>query len=894
MTTLDDAFNSIFPTVQDTAVASQNETHVIKTSFLYLLEFLNTSRTGSAQNAAGISFQTFITSLIISMLYCMFQVSIFSLLRCKLKSIYQPNCYYVPDDEKVAPLDDGLFSWLTASFMSPLNDYLKMGLDAYFFLRYLRFLLILFVGLAALNLPVLIPVNYMSGYNKYSEADILSFTNGTVPIVQGLDSISMSNIAPKFSSRLTIHLTMAVISISWFHALVIIELRNYIKTKNEQLSNKTKEDIKSDSYKIRDSANTILLDNVPIELQDKRELDKIFGGICGAKIKHIWFVYRYKELKDLYKKHRSLLKNVEQIETAIIYKKFFELGNASVVDTAKHRKKNLLYSYQKLSNFKLRYWWFLPYWFDLKTFEERLKEDTDDYIQNFLSMQNNKRQLVLRDSSPLNDHKYNKVFIQFEQPLHPYILNQIQISGELNELDRPLIHVNYKDIIWKNLSIQSNFYTFVRVIGANALECIVILGWVIPVAFIGLISQLPYLTALVPPLKWLNLLPEYITDVICNILSVVLLLFLAELAPHVLRWLSVLKGKRTGAEVELDVQKWMFVFSFIHIFLVVTISSGFSVIIESLLNNPVSIPNILANNLPKCSNFFFSYLTIRGFSYFGNNLLQTYQLMMNLIWYPISDFTPRQKFERLSTLPCYKWGSIYSTFSVLGSIGIIYCIISPLILVFCCLSLCLVFISFKYTLKYQYSIKNHSENYGEFYPKAIFYLYSGVYFMEGCLIGMFVLSRNEHGEASCLYHAFLTFILLVITVAGQIQIQKMFGKLLTKNLPVTMNLPIIEKGNCEVDCERQLEAVVDPKEVIEEVGTKSDVRDGVLFNDTFYQKCFQHNRSVVWIPRDSFGISDKEVSVLKNLGIETSNAYCELTNNGEMIITNCPPDYTDD
>lgn len=862
--------------------------------FFHFFNFLNTPRSGSAQSSAGISVRTFISSVMISLIICAFQTSVFSLLRCKLKEIYQPNCYYVPNDERIARLNEGFFSWIPSTVMHPLNEYLSLGMDAYFFLRYLCFLLVLFLGLACLNIPVLVPVNYTSGYDHYKARDLIKYTNGTIPkMVTGLDRISMSNIAPLFSKRLSIHLTITVISIFWFHGLVISELLSYVRIKNQYLMSLTRQ---SPKLNARDHSSTILVDNVPGNLLDKRELARTFSKLSGKRVKNIWFSYNYGKLKDLYEKHLKYLDQIETLESKVILSQFFDAAPMTNIeyDEMRFNHNRRLFKIRRLSDIRIHFIYRVVPKFYLQNNKSKLESVVQDYLQNKSTMQEMRALLIARERSPLNDQKYNKVFIQFEDDFQPHLFNQIQISDKLNELDNTLIFIDPKDLIWNNLSVQSNAQVFFRVLIANFLSIVIILGWVVPVAFIGLISQLPYLTVLVPFLSWLNYLPDYITDVISNFLSVILLVCLSETVPYIFRWLSYVKCKKTGAEIELDVQNWMFVFLFIHIFMVVTISSGLTVIVENLLNNPVSIPNILATNLPKCSNFFFSYLLIRGLSYFGNNLLQNLQLLKSFLITPFKDISPRRKFNRLTSIPSYKWGSIYPTFAVLGSIGLIYCILSPLILVFCCIAFLLVLISFKYSLKYQFNLKNRSENYGQFYPRAIFHLYSGIYFMEICLIGIFVLSKDQNNMSNCFGHAFVTFVLLILTAAGQIQIQKMFAKLLCKNIPLTLYEPDLRAFQ-QNETEDRLEEVVinhyncgNPNFLV----NYSEGPNENLHNDTFHHACFQHSNNLIWIPHCEFAdISENEIKFLKNVGIQGTVRNAEINLNGDIKINSCPPDY---
>ncbi|KAH3677084.1 hypothetical protein WICMUC_001839 [Wickerhamomyces mucosus] len=829
---------------------------------LKILDFLNASRSETAQSTFGISIQTFLSSLIISLLYCIFQISIFSLLRTKIRHIYQPNSYFVRDSEKVIPLNNALFSWLPATILNPLEDYKKSGLDAYFFIRFLKFLLVLFLSLAFINIPVLVPLNYCSGYDSYTPADLRNFTNGTVPnFVSGLDRISMSNIAPKFTNRLGVHLTMLIISVLLFHGLVINELLKFIEIKNSYLATEVAKN--TEGY-----YNTILIDNVPIDLLDRERITSFINTIPSFTIKNIWFVYNYGELKFYFKKHLKLLDKIEKLETLLICKRYFDRGQKiDISDSTIYRNNKFYTSLRELFYFQVKYWHFVPY-ITYTSIEEQVAETTRNFIENRRLLQKSKDQFDAKNRSNLKDHKYNKVFVQFESALHSNILNQIQISHKLNQLDKTLIYVDPNDVKWDNLKIQSNVLIFLKVIYGNFLASTITLGWVVPVAFIGLVTQMPYLAASYPALSWMCLFPDYITDVISNVLSVFLLMGLFELVPYIFRWISSIKCKRTGAEMELDVQRWMFSFLFIHLFLILTISSGFTVIFQGLFNDPVSIPNILATNLPKCSNFFISYILIRGLSYFGNNLIQMYQLFKYIFIDTLVHSTPRRKFKGLTNPPTYKWGSIYASFSVLGSIGLIYSILSPLILISCVISFIMILISFKYSVKYQYNQRNRSENYGLLYPTALFSLFSGIYFSEICLMGLFALARNEKGEANCLYHMFLTFLVFILTAVGQHKTQEMFHKLWNKNSALTLH-QLIESYRTQ----RKENKVVDQS---------SDSRD--QFSDAFHEECSRHRHEVVWLPRDNVGISNEEIMFLNSLDITSSNQQSVLDENGSIQI----------
>ncbi len=77
-----------------------------------------------------------------------------------------------------------------------------------------------------------------------------------------------------------------------------------------------------------------------------------------------------------------------------------------------------------------------------------------------------------------------------------------------------------------------------------------------------------------------------------------------------------------------------------------------------------------------------------------------------------------------------------------------------------------------------------TETNGLIFPKAVNQLFTGLYFLELCLIGLFFLQRNTKDEAACVPHAIIMIVALVFTVLFQILLNRAFGPLFTY-LPIT-------------------------------------------------------------------------------------------------------------
>jgi hypothetical protein len=101
----------------------------------------------------------------------------------------------------------------------------------------------------------------------------------------------------------------------------------------------------------------------------------------------------------------------------------------------------------------------------------------------------------------------------------------------------------------------------------------------------------------------------------------------------------------------------MFYFTFllIELVLVTSISSGLIGTIAAIIDNPTSIVNTLATELPKASNYFFNYLIIQALGFSGSLLFQYLRLLfITLIW-PWFAQTPREEAWLQTTIPHQMW-----------------------------------------------------------------------------------------------------------------------------------------------------------------------------------------------------------------------------------------------
>lgn len=377
----------------------------------------------------------------------------------------------------------------------------------------------------------------------------------------------------------------------------------------------------------------------------------------------------------------------------------------------------------------------------------------------------------------------NSAFIQFNHQVAAHMACQSVTHHVPQHMAPRLVEISPDDVLWDNMSIKW-WERYLRTGVVLAISAALIVFYAIPVTFTSLLSKLSTIAEAFPnAFGWLVDLPDTVQAILQGILPPVLLAVILALVPIIFRLLVKQQGVPTGNSKELGVQKWYFAFLFIQVFLVVTIAGGLMEFISAIANNPSSIVQSLARNLPKAANYFFSYLMVQALSISASNLLQVAALAMWFLLGPILDSTARAKWRRQTTLARVQWGSFFPPFTNFAVIGIIYSTIAPLILVFMLIIFALFWVVYRYNVLYVYQFRNDTG--GLLFPTAVNQLFVGLYVMELCLVGYFFISTNDEGQVVCAPQAGIMIVCLVFTVLFQWILKSAF-KPLFQYLPITL------------------------------------------------------------------------------------------------------------
>ena len=261
----------------------------------------------------------------------------------------------------------------------------------------------------------------------------------------------------------------------------------------------------------------------------------------------------------------------------------------------------------------------------------------------------------------------NSAFIQFNHQVAAHMACQTVSHHTPSQMAPRLVEISPDDVIWDNMSIKW-WESYIRVGAIIVLIVALIVFWAVPVTFTGLISNISYLQQL-KGFTWIAKIPSWLRAILQGILPQVLLAVLLLILPLLMRFLAKLQGDHTGMAVELSVQTYYFGFLFVQLTIVVSISAGISSIIPQIARNPGNIPSILANSLPKASNYFFSYMLLQALSVSGGALVQIGGLVSWFLLAPVLDSTARQKWSRQITLPNMQWGTFFPVYTNLACIG---------------------------------------------------------------------------------------------------------------------------------------------------------------------------------------------------------------------------------
>ncbi|KAI0014378.1 DUF221-domain-containing protein [Xylariaceae sp. FL0662B] len=390
------------------------------------------------------------------------------------------------------------------------------------------------------------------------------------------------------------------------------------------------------------------------------------------------------------------------------------------------------------------------------------------------------------DIDQKNPERYplmKSAFIQFNHQVAAHMACQSVIHHVPKHMAPRIVEISPNDVLWDNMAV-SWWSEWVRTGMVVAVVSGMIILWAFPVAFTSSISRVSDLTDTFPFLDFIEKDPTIykISSAIAGVLPAILLAILLALVPIIMDLLAGFKGAKTGAQKTETVQKFYFAFLFVQVFLIVSLASSALATLEALTQNPTSVPDVLAENLPKAANYFFSYMILQSLSVSSGTLLQIGALVNWYIIARITNNTARNKWTTNTTLPDVKWGTYFPVYTNFACIALIYSVIAPIISIFAIVTFSLLWMANRYSMLFVNRLTIDTG--GVLYPLAINQTFTGLYVMEICLIGLFFLVQDENGEVACTSQAIIMIVATILTALFQLLLNKSFGPLF-RYLPIT-------------------------------------------------------------------------------------------------------------
>ncbi|KZL83144.1 duf221 domain-containing protein [Colletotrichum incanum] len=696
------------------------------------------------------SLMSLVSTLIPVLIYTTVCLLIFWALRRRSLRVYSPRTILRDffSHEQSAPLPKGWLDWVKPFWAVPDTEILnRSSLDAFLFLRYLKLIsMICFVG-CCITWPTLMAIH----------------ANGSGGLSQ-LDRITIGNVQdPRIFFA---HAIIAWIFFGFILFTIYRECIYYINLRHAYLL--------SPYYSKRLSSRTVMFSCVPPKYQDAARLRKLFGDT----VKNVWIPRDTSDLERLVNERDETALRLEKAEIRLI-KMANKRRNKQLKAAAAAEPENVPsppssggsersddaekgYPYHENTvlpdvNGSVAAQWVgaseRPYHRPLANLFRRV--DTIKWTRNRIKALTHQINKLRRGFLKGEGRRLPAAFVEFSSQADAERAYQTLAHNRPLHMSPRYIGIRPDEVVWSSVRMRW-LERILRGFMMRAIITAAIVFWSFPSAIVGTISNIKFLAKLFPFLRWIAELPGPVTGIISGLLPALALSFLMAIVPWLLRGCARLAGIPSLSLIELFVQHAYFAFQVVQVFLVTTLTSAASGALAQVLQNPLSAKDLLADNLPKSSNFYISYILIQCLAVGAASLLRAFDVFRHHVIAKGFD-NPRGLFRIWHRERPMHWGAVFPVFTNMGVIAISYSCIAPVVLGFATVGLYCIYLVYKYNLLY---VSDSSiDTRGLVYPRALMHLLVGLYLATICLVGLFAL-RSAYGPMVMMI-GFLIFTALV-------------------------------------------------------------------------------------------------------------------------------------
>lgn len=324
--------------------------------------------------------------------------------------------------------DNRRFAWirfLIAVLDSHILHY--SGLDAMLFHRFLWDMLRLFIFLAVLILPILIPLNLVHGRSSSDN-------------VHGLDRLSWANIGATHDNYYWAHWVLLMCTVLSTCAMVYREMIFYIKVRQSHLRLQVQQ--------CQLASRTILVTGIPQDLLLTDKLTSLYGLSYGG-VQHVWINRNYSKLTKKIAKRDATRAALEVAELKIIQKCY----RARVIDGQKNYRGHTdapLWSHYLRPKDRQTMRIASSSWLPAIPWLGKKVDLIDHHREELIRLNESIRKM----QTHVNEFPMiNSAFIMFKDAMSANIASQSLLDPRLARLVVECIDVAPHDIVWKNLGI---------------------------------------------------------------------------------------------------------------------------------------------------------------------------------------------------------------------------------------------------------------------------------------------------------------------------------------------------------------------------------------------------------------------------------------------------------
>lgn len=293
-----------------------------------------------------------------------------------------------------------------------------------------------------------------------------------------------------------------------------------------------------------------------------------------------------------------------------------------------------------------------------------------------------------------------------------------------------------RDVYWNNLAIRYMLLNSRRLV-VTALVVVLVIFFLIPVGAVQVLANLEQLIKYMPFLEPLSRW-KYVESFISGFLPGAILKIFLLIIPYVLRELTKFEGHVSKSKIEKYTGVKYFVFLVVNVFFGNVLIGSLFDQLRQYIAAPTSIPRAFGVSIPKKATFFMTFIMIDGWTSIAAEVLRLWPL----IWYHITSvlFVRTDK-ERVKVIPATPpaYFIVLPRLSLYILLGLVYAVISPLILPFLC-----VFFAFGFLIYRNQVINVYEPEYesaASFWPSFHRNVIVALILKHVTLIGLFSVKR---------------------------------------------------------------------------------------------------------------------------------------------------------